>query len=430
MLAGLARGGLAGLFGAGTSALAQFLLVLIVTRSLPAAQAGTFFTATALCLMAAGVLRLDAGNGLVYFIARAHRYDHHGTSGYIRAALIPVGTLSVLASATILLWSGPIASATGVPTGWIQLLAVALPFVACADVLVTATRGFEAMRPTVCLDGLFRPLAQLLLVAGLAITSYGALLPLGWALPYLFVLVLSGAWLRRRLPGSPYMPGTGRDLWRYTGPRAVAGAFQAIFQRVDIVIVAVLAGPVEAAFYTAATRFKIVGQLAGQGIAQATAPRLVRALADGDLPAARELYQVTTLWLVALTWPIWIAYAALAPWLLQIFGDGYDRGAEVAIVLAATMMVASACGMADVVLTAAGHTTASMAHVLVALAVTVAVGLALIPGHGALGAALGWSAGVVVKNLLPLIRLHHSHDLRPFGPHSRTAVHRDISESR
>ena len=84
-----------------------------------------------------------------------------------------------------------------------------------------------------------------------------------------------------------------------------------MFQRLDIVIVALLAEP-PGRRYTAATRFKIVGQLAGQGLAQATQPRLVRALAEADLPRARELYQSATVWLVLLTWPIWLGYAALA----------------------------------------------------------------------------------------------------------------------
>ncbi|MEO3863876.1 hypothetical protein ABGB08_54200, partial [Acrocarpospora sp. B8E8] len=66
----LPPGALAGLTGATTNAAAQFLLVLIVTRSLPPETAGKFFTATALALMLAGILRLDTGNALIYFRAR------------------------------------------------------------------------------------------------------------------------------------------------------------------------------------------------------------------------------------------------------------------------------------------------------------------------------------------------------------------------
>lgn len=405
----VARGGLAGVAGAGVTASAQFLLVVVVTRAFSAEQAGAFFTATALALMVAGIAKLDAGNGLIYFIARARTYDYRGVSGYVRAAVVPGVVVSSVAALVLYPRLGP--------------MVLVLPGMVCADILLAATRGFGSMRPTVLLDGLTLPVAQLALVTLVALVADASwLLPLAWGVPYVLVPPLALLWLRRRVPRTPYLPGTGRDLWRYTAPRSVAAAIQAVFQRLDIVIVAVLAGPAQAAVYTAATRFKVVGQLANQGLAQAVQPRLVRALADGDLPRARELYQAATVWLVVLTWPVWVGYAALAPWLLDLFGAGYDRAAPVALVLAGTMMLATACGMVDVVLTAAGHTTGSLANLVAAVGCTVLLDLALVPGHGALGAALGWAGGVIVKNLLPLWQLHRRYGLHPFGRHSVAAL--------
>jgi O-antigen/teichoic acid export membrane protein len=243
-----------------------------------------------------------------------------------------------------------------------------------------------------------------------------------WALPYVPVLLLGAAGLRGRAPRRASAQGMWRELWRYTAPRSAAAAIQAVFQRVDVVVVALLAGPAQAAVYTAATRFKVVGQLANQGLAQAVQPRLVGALADGDPARARELYQAATIWLVLLTWPMWIGYGALAPWLLGVFGPAYGSAAPVALVLAGTMMVATACGMVDVVLTAAGHTGTSLLNLLAAVACTLALDVTLIPAHGALGAVAGWSGGVLVKNLLPLWQLHRRYGLRPFGRHTLAAV--------
>ncbi|GAA2861816.1 hypothetical protein GCM10010517_20640 [Streptosporangium fragile] len=445
---GVTRSGAAGLAGAGVAAMAQFSLVVVVTRGTAPETAGAFFAATALCLTAAAVLRLDAGNGLVHVIARTRPSGHrpapgrHGSdrpmpayhlSGYIRAALLPVAALSLTVGVVVTLTAADPA---------LRVLAVALPFLACADVVVSATRGFGAMRPTVLLDGVFQPVARLVLVGGAVLAGVTSvpMLTAAWALPSLPVLLLAWLWLRRRplrapdgphvpdapripdepnvpdAPGTPSTVGVARDLWRHTWPRSLAAGIQAVFQRMDIVIVAALAGPAEAAVYTAATRFKIVGQLAGQGLARAAQPRLVRAMAEGDLPRARALYRSSTRVLVLLTWPIWLAYAAVAPWLLGVvFGEDYASGAPVALVLAATMMLATACGMADVVLTSAGHTGSSLAHLAAAVATAVLLDVLLVPGLGALGAALGWAGGTAVKNLLPLWRIHRGYGLRPFG---------------
>lgn len=405
---GPARGGIAGVAGAAFSALAQFVLVVVVTRAFTAAEAGVFFATTAVVLMTAGIAKLDAGNGLVYFIARAETFGYRGMSGYIRAALVPCAV--VACAGAVVLYPR------------VGVVAAVLPVMVLGDVLLAATRGFGTMRPTVFLDGVMLPTAQLVLVVGVAGAGAAEWLPLAWGLPYVPVLVLAAAGLRGRAPRSPYLPGTGRDLWRHTAPRSVAGAIQAVFQRVDVVVVALLAGPAQAAVYTAATRFKVVGQLANQGLAQSVQARLVGALAGGELARARELYQAATIWLVLLTWPVWVAYAALAPWLLGLFGPAYEAAAPVALVLAGTMMVATACGMVDVVLTAAGHTGTSLLNLLAAVACTLALDLALIPAHGALGAIAGWSGGVIVKNLLPLWQLHRRYGLRPFGRHSLAAL--------
>ncbi|MGR6914501.1 lipopolysaccharide biosynthesis protein [[Actinomadura] parvosata] len=411
MAAVIGRKGLAGLGGAALGALAQFVLVVVVTRAFPAAEAGAFFTATALALMAAGIAKLDAGNGLIYFIARAATYDYRGISGYLRAAIVPC--VIVAAGTAVVLYPR-----LGPP-------AALLPAIVVADVLLAATRGFGMMRPTVLLDGVLVPVGQVVLVGGAALAGVsGWGLTLAWATPYLPVVVLAAAGLRGRAPRTPYLPGTGRDLWRYTAPRSVAGAIQAVFQRVDIVIVALLAGPAQAAVYTAATRFKVVGQLANQGLAQPLQAGLVRALACGERERAGELYQSATAWLVLLTWPVWLAYAVLAPWVLRLFGPSYGSAAPVALVLAGTMMVATACGMVDVVLTAAGHTGTSLANLVTAIGCTVLLDVALIPTHGALGAVAGWSGGVIVKNLLPLWQLHRRYGLHPFGRHTLTALRR------
>ncbi|MET8157245.1 polysaccharide biosynthesis C-terminal domain-containing protein [Sphaerisporangium sp. NPDC005289] len=477
------KGGAAGLVGAAVAAGSQFLIVVAVTRGFDARTAGCFFTATTVCLMAAGVLRLDCGNGLIYFIAAARtatpaqqpasagratlRVSTSAASampaaprGYLRAALLPVVILSFAVAALVVAYADALATAlTHTTTGPAHValgttaapspgadpavvllgaalrgLGLALPVIVLADILVSATRGFGVMRPTALLSGVLQPGAQLLLVGAVVLagatglgegtrtlgsaSGTGWLLAAAWAAPALPVLALSAFWLRRRMPTGPYVPRAARAFWRYTGPRALGGAAQAVFQRLDVVVVAVLAGPAQAALYTAATRFKVVGQLVNQGFAQAAQPRLVRAMAEGDLPLARRLYQMTTMWLVLLTWPVWLGYAVLAPWLLRAFGDGYPDGATVAVVLAATMMLATACGMADVMLIAAGHTAASTANILSAIAVTVALDVALVPSHGALGAALGWSGGMFAKNLMPLVKIARLYGLRPFGAHS------------
>src|SRR4029077_13616499 len=82
-----------------------------------------------------------------------------------------------------------------------------------------------------------------------------------------------------------------RGFWRFTAPRALASVAQIVIQRLDIVLVAFMRGPVEAAIYTAATRFLVVGQLANAAISMAAQPQMTHLFAVRDRQGANAVYQ-------------------------------------------------------------------------------------------------------------------------------------------
>jgi O-antigen/teichoic acid export membrane protein len=276
----------------------------------------------------------------------------------------------------------------------------------------------------------------LLLVGAVGVTALwmAATLPVfavAWAAPYLPIAVLAAVTLRRvyrrhRPDGARSRRverrSLRRDFWRFTGPRAFASVAQLALQRVDVLLVAALGGLAPAAVYAVAGRFVVLIQFANQGVSQSMQPRLAEALSTGDRATANHLYQTATGWLVLVTWPVNLLVILFAPVYLGLFGDAYRAGVPVVVVLAAAMLVATGCGMVDMVLTMAGRTSWNLINVLIALAVTVGLDLLLIPAYGALGAALGLAGALVVNNLLPLIQVGRVARLHPFGRGTRAAA--------
>jgi O-antigen/teichoic acid export membrane protein len=68
-------------------------------------------------------------------------------------------------------------------------------------------------------------------------------------------------------------------------------------------------------------------------------------------------------------------------------------------VLALAMLVNTGVGNVQSMLLMGGRSGLHLAAALAGLVVTVGLGLLLIPGHGATGAALAWAAGIVTENL-------------------------------
>ncbi len=446
---GVARGGLANMAGSALAGGTGVVVTWVVARTLESESAGAFFAATAIFVLAGGLAKLGTQTGLVYWPARLRATGRTDLLGAcLRTGLVPVLVLSVLLAAA--LWLAAPAITRHLPSQTeemisqyapaLRVLAVFLPLLALTDALLTATRGYRAMRPTVLFDRVLRSALQLVLVgaAGMAIvwhlplwTVALPLITLAWALPYLPVTVLSAYALRKLYLGNRPPGGTvdrtarrtlRRDFWRFTGPRAVASVAQLALQRVDVLLVAALGSLSAAAMYAVAGRFVVLIQFANQGISQSVQPRLAEALATGDRDTANHLYQTATGWLVLVTWPINFLVILLAPLYLRLFGESYTRGVPVVLVLASAMLVATGCGMVDMVLAMAGRTSWNLVNVLVALVLTIGLDLLLIPRLGALGAAIGLAVAMLANNLLPLIQVGRAVGLHPFGRGMRIAA--------
>jgi O-antigen/teichoic acid export membrane protein len=351
----------------------------------------------------------------------------------------------------------------------LRTLAIALPFAALTDTLLGATRGYHAMRPTVLIDRIGRSGLQTIGVIAAALTGVSALLAPAWAIPYVGASIIATFWLRRimraqrRLAGaeeegerSPVVAGTvvagagvastgvagtvvagagvaggvvadpgvadnkhgkpnAKGFWRFTGPRSLASVAQIVIQRLDIVLVGIIKGPVEAAIYTAATRFLVAGQLGNAAISMAAQPQFTRLFAVGDRAGANAVYQATTCWLILLTWPLYLLAAIFGPSVLAIFGRSYHAGNTVMVILALTMLVATACGQVDMVLITTGRSSWSLYNGMLAMVINVGVDLALIPRYGITGAAIGWAAAIGVSNLIPLVQVAVAAKVHPFG---------------
>ena len=470
----VARGSALNLIGALVAAVTTLALTVVITREYSKPVAGAFFTAISLFLIVENAAGLGAWVGLVNFIARLRRLGHEDrVPAILRAALIPVVVVSLACTAGMLLFAGPLAhlllsghlgkdgATPGSVTDALRALALALPFAALSDTLLGAARGYRAMKPTVVVDKIGRSTAQLVAVT-IAITagSVALLAPL-WALPYVPAAAIAWYWLRRvrrdHRPGAgaAVEPGsngvsvngssataaaaaarpaaavsvgvgvgsaTSRGFWRFTGPRAVANLAQITIQRIDIVLVAIILGPVEAAIYTAATRFLVAGQFANSALSQAAQPRFAELFAVDDRRGANVVYRATTAWLVMLTWPLYLLAVIYGPEILSIFGHSYRAGDMVMVILGLTMLVATACGQVDMVLITTGRSSWSLANGLTAVFVNVGLDLLLIPRYGITGAAVGWAVAIIITNLVPLAQLAVSKRLNPFGSGTFIAI--------
>ena len=388
----------------------------------------------------------------------------------MRATIVPVVISSILAAIAVIIFAQPLASLlidgraahtvnSAAVASALRALAGALPFAALTDTLLGAARGYHEMRPTVIIDRIGRSSLQTLGVLAAALSASSALLAPAWALPYVGASITALFWLRHimrkhkskptaaapnprpatsphpapspRTPAAAAGPAiadnrhgkpNAKGFWSFTGPRSLASIAQIVIQRLDIVLVGVLIGPVQAAIYTAATRFLVAGQLGNAAISMAAQPQFTKLFAVGDRDGANAVYQATTAWLILLTWPLYLLAVIFGPYVLVIFGHAYHAGSTVMLILGLAMLVATACGQVDMVLITTGRSSWSLYNGLLAMVINVGVDLILIPKVGITGAAIGWAAAIGITNLVPLVQVATAAKVHPFGRGSLAAV--------
>lgn len=442
-LRALARGSAWNLAGSFVAALVHLALPIIITRRLSTDEAGAFFATTTLFAMLMSVGTLGADTGVLWALPRAKSLERRSEiPALLRLSLgTVIAVTTVVAGFVVLLapkLAGVLVRGPGPMRGDFESLvyiqAPFLPIVAVYVIACSASRGLGSIKPLVFIDKLGRNALQTALVGFCLLVTPSLLLAVvAWYAPYLAALtVISITVLRLVRNSRPEAPSSAaprprrqisRELWSFTGPRALANIFAVALRRVDVLLVSAISGLGQAAVYAAASRFVLLGLMFVQAIQQVMAPRISEFLAKGDVQRAQVIYATTTAWLMLISWPIYLTSAIFAPFLLSVFGAGYSSGAAVVVILCLSMLIATSCGPVDTVLLMGGRSRWSLLNTGLALTVNVGVDLLLIPRYGIEGAAVGWAVGIALNNLPPLYQVHRFLAMHPFGAGtSRAAV--------
>ena len=289
-----------------------------------------------------------------------------------------------------------------------------LPLSAAYAVVLAVTRGFGTMVPAAIIDKLGRAAAQPIFVLAVVITGlrtrrspwHGPCRSRsGWWRPSYGWAACCAITQGSRTPG-PAERATGRgravfiEFWMFTAPRGLASMFAVIILWLDTLLIGALGSTAQAGMFAAATRYLAFGQFIGVAIIQVVGPKLSEVLAAHDLGRARVVYSTATWWLMALAWPLYLTMIVLAPSLLSFFGPAYQQADTVLVILGASMLVATLVGPVDMVLLMAGKSSWNLLNTIAAIVANVTLNLILIPRYGMTGAAVAWSASILVEQPL------------------------------
>lgn len=426
----MARSGAVSLAGSLVAAAGGFALTIIVGRLFGAHLSGLYFQAVAVFMILNGVAVAGSDTGLVRALSArravgAHRRAWHA----LTVTLTPVLLWSLAVAAVLAVLADDLAATFDpddqqVVRAFLLVLAGTLVASAVGQAALNGTRSLGSVLPYVVLYQLWLPASRVLAVGLLAyVDAPTTLLLLTYAVPLVLMDVAAVVYLlrhlRRAAASDPAPEGPGDlgapdarsarrteavEVWGFNLPRGVASCLELAIVWADVIIVGLLLGPAAAGAYAAASRFVTTGTMAMEALRLQSAPHLAASWSRGDRAGFVDVYQVTTVWLVLLSWPLFLGLATWSPLLLGLIGEDFTVAAPALSVLALGMLVYVAMGNVNSALLMAGLSGVTAVNTAVALALNVVLNLALVPFLGLVGAAIAWAACLALDSLLCFVR--------------------------
>jgi O-antigen/teichoic acid export membrane protein len=405
------------------SAVATLIANILMTRTL---GADGFGVAT---LMTQGsfVLSFATRSGMDMAVLRDVAIEiGESRPGRIRAPVARATLIAVVVSTLFgvlgILFAGPIRDAISVDPDKgryaVEAACAGLPFLALANVWLSATRGLKIMRYTLFIFWAGQPVAWILLMllgwqlsetAWMATLAYSA----SWAGAS---LAAYWAWRResRAWPADPMEPGDMPRLLRYAGARAPAALFSQLLFWTDLFVLARFVGDVETGIYAAALRAGQAIILLLTSLSLMFAPFVADLHNRGETEQLDRLFKDLTRWTLAATMPAFLVLLVAPDAALRLFGSEFTRGDAALLIVLSGQFVNVATGSVGFVLIMVGRTGWDLVVYAAALVLDVGLALALCPRYGMTGAAIANAVSFAISKWARLALVHRFVHIQPY----------------
>jgi O-antigen/teichoic acid export membrane protein len=399
-----------------------FVWRVILIRTLSLEGWSEFSDALAIASSVATV----GGLGLQYTLARNIPYASSDAErrAIVRSGLF-IGGLSCAAAPIALYFAGPvIASLTGSGD-----LGVAIQFLGLAYGLSTAVvvftavfQGFEDVWPASLFGLILGPTLFAAVLAALYVLP-GAHLDLStalWAFVAAWVVTFTGAViytsvrLPRVLPPGPRTHGQAMPLVLFALPLLGVAIFSFLSGYADTIILGAHQLASVGAYVATLTLSRLLPIGVG-ALASIMLPVTSRLLKNRDRRNAELIYVTATKWTAVFALPLFLVFAFLPSGTLAlVYGSGYSSSATLLTIVAIGAFLSTIMGPAAAIQLAVGQTRLLLANAGASLAADVLIALLLVPGYGAVGAAVAWAVAVCVYPALTVAELAVLEGLNPF----------------
>ena len=386
------------------AAISIFVMNIVVARTLGAAEAGLFFLGFTLITIAAAVGRLGLDQTVVRFIAAQQATDAIGAlHGVYRKSIVWVA----LASTGLAL------------LGWVNIewlvknlfdqpgfepvlrsFLLAIPLVALYTMQAQALQGLREITKSMLTLNVFVPVTVLLLMLLIPVTSAAALASY-FNIACLLTLTVALIFWFKSAPRKNTTESFPSDLLRRTCiPLWAVAVLSQVVQWSSQLMLGTWSTSDEVAFFATAQRTAMLTSFVLFAVNAIAAPKFAAMYARGDSKGLKRLSITSVRLMLLAAVPALTLMLFFPEWLMSFFGEEFRVASTALVILSIGQFVNIATGSVGYLLSMTGLERKVRDNAFFSALIGVALGLALIPNYGLIGASVATALAIASQNLL------------------------------
>jgi O-antigen/teichoic acid export membrane protein len=410
---------------------ASFAMNILIARAFGKGSAafGQVTLITQLAFVAGAATRFGMDMAAVRRVAIEVGKGEPGRSrAVLRIAVSIALVVSIVVAVIAFLLASPLARFVHAPAAAMRAGAVALIFVAIAQVYLGGSRGLKIMRHTLYAYWIGQSISWIAITlvfwavfektVAVTVFAYAA----SWVVASAIALV-SWRHATSAFPHEPAEPEESRALVRYGAPRAPAALLSQALFYTDLFVLSHYVHDERLSVYAASIRVAQALVLFLTAVSYMFSPFVADLHERDERDRLNDLFKSITRWTIAGTVPLLLLFAIAPGPVLRVFGGEYGAGTAWLRILLIGQIVNVSVGAAGFILIMVGRTGWDLLVYASSFLLDLVIAIALVPHLGPKGAAIAQASALVFSNAFRLALVWKFVHIQPYDKHyARLAI--------
>jgi O-antigen/teichoic acid export membrane protein len=392
------------------SAVFTFGLAVVLGRVLGADAAGVYFLALTTATIAATIGRVGLDSAVIRLVSSRASSGNWSEVRSVYSSTMQIGlTCSVVFTLILILAAGVLAreifsnASLEVP---LRLMALAVVPLALNVLVSRALQGLSSIRDSIMVFSIL-PAGIALVGTWLVAASFGVNGAIASYIVGVTIALFYGlnAW-RRALAGHEITAKARREESSITGllrsgmPLLIGALLQLMIQMSGTLMLGIWAENTDVSIFAIAWRTAILINFVLIAVNAIAQPKFAELYSLGDMEKLASTARRATTLMTICAAPVFLLFLLIPGTILSTFGSDFSGGALTLQILSIGQFINVATGSVGILLVMSGHEREYRNVQIVAAGVVLVLSYLLIPQYGAVGAAIGAAAALIVQNVL------------------------------